>query len=174
MALSTEKHHGSAGEGQRKEHGGRGDHEVRVQPVNHHPVASPQSERPIFTRKDAPHNHKPSSETQPPSCPPSPLAPPTSHPPAHLEPSAHPLPSIRPSAQGPRPCPRRQVFTASSVSAVPFRGLGHSGRQSRLVSGQPELLESQMAHRDIKTAPHRRPPHANVPWGHMRVDLGSS
>lgn len=126
--------------------------------MNHHPVASPQRRSPSSLRKDAPHNHKPSVRNTATLMPTFSTCPPTSHPPAHLEPSAHP-PSLHPSIRsGPAPCPSRQVFTASSVSAA-FRGLGHSGGQSRLVSGQPELLESQM-HTEISNRDHRRPSHA--------------
>lgn len=106
MAPVHGEHHGSAGEGQRKEHGGAEKRpRRRVQPVNHHPVARPQRRGPSSLRKDAPHNPSPRSETQPPSCPPSPLVlPPATH--LHtLSPLLTPPPSIRPSAQGPPPAP---------------------------------------------------------------------
>lgn len=131
--------------------------------MNHHPVASPQRRGPSSRRKEGctpqPQALGQNTATLTPT---SSTRPPTSHPPAHLEPSANPPTSVRPSAQGPPPAPSRQVFTASSVAAA-VRGLGHSGGQSRLVPGQPELLESQM-HRGTSNRDHRRPSHV-VPLG---------
>lgn len=128
------EHHGSAGKGRRNEQGRT---ERDPEPP---PSSQSTEERPILRKEGRMHPTTTSSrsETQPPSRPP-PL---TIYPPVHLEPSTDP--SLCPSIHlGPPPAPGRQAFTASSVTAASW-GLGQNSGQSRLVLGQPELLESQI------------------------------
>lgn len=155
MAPVHGEHHGSAGEGQRKEHRrGRGDHGGVVQPVNHHPVASPQRRGPSSLRKDAPHNHKPQSETQPPSCPifsTGPLPPATHlHTLSLCSPLLHPVHPLSPP-----PAPAGGLHCLLCVRCP---GSGTQLQQSRFVPGQPDV-ESQM-HTEISNRDHRRPSHA--------------
>lgn len=131
---------GPAGEGQRKEHGGAG-RATGGGPACEPPPRWPVHRgRPIFTPgRMHPTTTKPSqSETQPPSCPPSPLIlPPATH--LHtLSPLLTPS-SIHPSARG-RPLPQ-QASLHCLLCVRCLWGLGHSGRQTGPMSGQPELLQ---------------------------------